>query len=185
MRHSRWSAGLVLALFAATACGSASATAHQASDPLPTASLPSPTASDPLPTASHSSPLSPRQTHAKPGQPVPASAVRRLTVIADRTVKVNGDGPVEWATAVVTTQVKAAPGTTLGREATVYLVTIKGHFICELCSVPSGAHAPTGTYISLVIIAKTFRGTAFGIARRVLVSPDRLGPVTYLPVHPS
>jgi hypothetical protein len=178
MRHSRWSAGLVLALFAATACGSASATAHQASDPLPTAS-------DPSPTASHSSPLSPRQTHAKPGQPVPASAVRRLTVIADRTVKVNGDRPVEWATAVVTTQVKAAPDTTLGREATVYLVTIKGHFICDLCSVPSGAHAPTGTYISLVIIATTFRGTAFGIGRTVPVSPDRLGPVTYLAVHPS
>jgi hypothetical protein len=99
-------------------------------------------------------------------------------------VKVNGDLPVQWATAVATTQAKAAPGTTLGREATVYLVTIKGHFVCDLCSVPPGAHAPTGTYVSLVIIAKTFRGTAFGIGRTVLVSPARLGPVTYLAVQP-
>ena len=100
------------------------------------------------------------------------------------------DRPVAWATAVVTTHAKAltsaTPGdTTPGAKAIVYLVTIKGHFVCHLCSVPAGGHAPTGTYLSLVIDAKTFAGTDSGIGPKPPpVPPARFGPVTYLKVRP-
>jgi hypothetical protein len=127
---------------------------------------------------------------AEPGRPVPASAVHRLTAIASRAVKLNGGHPVAWATAVVTTHAKAltsaTPGdTTPGAKAVVYLVTIKGHFVCGLCSVPSGAHAPTGTYLSIVIDAQSFRGTDSGIGPRPSpVAPAQLGPVTRLKLRP-
>jgi hypothetical protein len=162
VRHARWLTG-VIAVLAVAACGSAGGTAV---------------------TASH------RPSVAEPGQPVPASAVRRLTAIADRAVTLNGRHPVAWATAVVTTHAKAltsaTPGdTTPGDKAIVYLVTIKGHFVCDLCSGPSGSHAPTGAYLSLVINARTFEGTDSGISPRPPpVPPARFGPVTYLKIHP-
>src|SRR5215471_14825727 len=156
MKRARWLVWLIPVL-AAAACGSAAGM-----------------------TASHHSAV------AEPGQPVPASAVHRLTAIADRAVTLNGGHPVAWATAVVTTHANAltsaTPGdTTPGRKVVVYLVTIKGHFVCGLCSVPPGAHAPTGTYLSLVINAKTFEGTDFGISPKVPpVLAEHFGPVTYL-----
>jgi hypothetical protein len=131
-----------------------------------------------------------RPATAKPGQLVPASAVPRLTAIASRAVKLNGGHPVAWATAVVTTHAKAltsaTPGdTTPGRRVIVYLVTIKGHFVCNLCSFPSGAHAPTGTYMSIVLNAKNFKGTDSGISHKPPpVSPAEFGPVTHLKLHP-
>jgi hypothetical protein len=130
-----------------------------------------------------------RPAVATPGQLVPASAVHRLTALADRAVKANGDHRVEWATAVVTTHAKAltaaTPGdTTPGGKLIVYLVTIKGHFVCGLCSVPPGAHAPTGTYIEMVINAKNFEGTDFGVGPKPpRVPPAQFGPVTHLKLH--
>jgi hypothetical protein len=161
MKRACWPIGLICVL-AAAACGSATGTAA---------------------TVSHD------QASAEPGQPVPASAVHRLTVIADRAVALNGGHPVAWASAVVTTRGKAltsaTPGdTTPGAGSVVYLVTIKGHFDCDLCSGPPGSHAPAGTYLSLVVGAKTFTGTDAGIsAKPPPVSPARLGPVTYLKAH--
>jgi len=162
VKRARWLIGLI-AVLAAAACGSASGTTV---------------------TASH------RPAVAEPGQPVPASAVHRLTAIADHAVTVNGGQPVTWATAVVTTHAKAltsaTPGDmTPGGKAIVYLVTIKGHFVCGLCSVPPGAHAPTGAYLSLVIDAKTFEGTDSGIGPKSPPVPAaHFGPVTYLKAHP-
>ena len=162
MTRARWLTALIPAL-ATVACGSVSGTAV---------------------TASH------RSAVAEPGQPVPASAVRRLTAIADRAVTANGGRPVAWATVVVTTHAKAltsaTPGdTTPGAKAIVYLVTIKGHFTCGLCSVPPGGHAPVGAYLSLVIDARTLEGTDSGIGPKPPpVPPTRFGPVTYLKVHP-
>ncbi len=134
-------AGLIL-VFAAAACAPASGTAV---------------------TTSH------RPSVAEPGRLVPAAAVRRLTAIANRAVALNGGHPVAWATAVVTSHAKAltsaTPGdTTPGANTVVYLVTIKGDSVCDLCSVPPGGHAPTGTYLSIVISAKNFEGTDSGIS---------------------
>jgi hypothetical protein len=129
--------GLVL-LFAVVACGSASGTTV---------------------TTGH------RPAVAEPGQAIPASAVHRLTAIASRAVKANGGHPVAWATAVVTTPARAqtspAPsGTTPGPKIIVYLVIIKGHFVCDLCSVPSGANA-TQPKLILVLGCVAPRGSAW------------------------
>jgi hypothetical protein len=169
MRHLRyvrrvcWLAGLIPVLTAA-ACGTVGAVSL---------------------TAGH------KPTVAEPGQPVPASVVHRLTAIADRAVTLNGGHPVAWATAVVTTRAKALTSATPGdlipgdQKTVVYLVTIKGHFVCDLCTGPPGSHAPTGYYLSLVISAKTFAGTDIGLSHKPPpVAPASLGPVTYLKVRP-
>ncbi|HEY3034978.1 MAG TPA: hypothetical protein VGJ54_09995 [Streptosporangiaceae bacterium] len=125
-----------------------------------------------------------------PGQPVPTSALHRLTAIADRAVRVNDGHGVRWASAVVTTRAKALTTATPGdlvpndEKTIVYLVTVKGHFVARAASVPPGAHAPTGTYMSMVINAKTFTGLDFGLGPEPPpVAPASFGPVTYLKVN--
>jgi hypothetical protein len=125
-----------------------------------------------------------------PGQPVPASALHRLTAIADRAVRVNDGHGVRSASAVVTTRAKALTSATPGdlvpneEKTIVYLVTVKGHFVARAASVPPGAHAPTGTYMSMVINAKTFAGLDFGLGPKPPpVAPASFGPVTYLKVN--
>jgi hypothetical protein len=163
MRRAGWLAGLIPVL-AAAACGSVGGTAV---------------------TASH------ERTVAEPGQPVPASAVRRLTAMADRIVTMDGGHRVAWATAVVTTRAKALTSATPGdfipndEKTVVYLVTIKGHFVCDLCTGPRESRAPTGTYLSLVVDAKTFDGTDFGLGpKSPPVASASFGPVTHLRVQP-
>jgi hypothetical protein len=96
-----------------------------------------------------------------PGQPVPASAIDRLTAMANGYARVNGGGTAEWASAVVTTRDKALtsayPGYRGGAvlwnaETTVYLVTMKGHFISRRAA--PGAKNPTGDYLSFVVNAE-------------------------------
>jgi hypothetical protein len=127
---------------------------------------------------------------ASAGRSVPKSAVSRLIKIAKRAARINGDRHPLWATAVLTTHEKAllsaTPGDTVSnrRHVPVYLVTIKGRFVCNLCSVPSGGKAPRGTYISIVVDAKTFNGMDDGISpKRPPVAPASLGPVTDLIGH--
>ena len=136
-------------------------------------------------TVSHHGPAA-----AVPGQPVPAAAVHRLTAIVNRAVTVNDGRAVVWASAVVTTRAKALTSATPGdfipndEKTVVYLVTVKGHFVASAVSVPPGAHAPTGTYMSLVINPKTFAGLDFGLGTKPPpVGPASFGPVTYLKVH--
>jgi hypothetical protein len=88
---------------------------------------------------------------------------------------------------VVTTHEKALTSATPGdtepfnQHTIVYLVTMKGHFVAEAASRPSGAHAPTGTYLSIVINARTFEVTDFGLSHKPPpVAPASFGPVTYL-----
>lgn len=124
-----------------------------------------------------------------PGRPVPTSALRTLTEIAGRVARVNGDRAPAWVSVVVTTHEKAltsaTPGDTepFGQKTIVYLVTMKGHFVANDVSTPLGAHAPTGTYLSIVINAKTFESLDFGLsAKPPPVAPGSFGPVTYLKV---
>ena len=160
MRRAFW----LIPVLAAAACGSASWSAVA---------------------VSHHRPATP-----VPGQPVPAAAVHRLTAMVDRAVTVNDGRAVAWASAVVTTHAKALTSATPGdfvpndEKTVVYLVTVKGHFVARATSVPPGAHAPTGTYMSLVINAKTFAGLDFGLGTKLPpVAPASFGPVTYLKVH--
>ena len=138
----------------------------------------------PATTTAHEGPVKPA-----PGRPVPASAIHRLTVMANRAIKANEGHGVAWATGVVTTHAKALTSATPGdfvpdKKTVVYLVTIKGHFVAVGASVPPGAKAPRGTYLSMVISAKTLAGLDFGLSPKAPpVSPASLGPVTHLKVR--
>ncbi len=124
------------------------------------------------------------------GRPVPSSAVPRLTAIAEPAARLNGDRHPVWVTAVLTTHAQALTSATPGDlipgadGVPVYLVTIRGQFVCNSCTGPPGAKAPLGTYISLVVDAKTFTGLDFGMSPKPPpVAPASLGPVTYLIGH--
>ena len=66
----------------------------------------------------------------------------------------------------------------------VYLITMRGHFVCDSCIGPAGSKAPSGSYISPVVGAKAFTGMDFGISPKPPpVLPASLGPVTYLIGH--
>jgi hypothetical protein len=124
---------------------------------------------------------------AAPGAPVPAAAIPRLTAIAHRAAAINGDTHPEWITAVLITRAKALTSATPGdyvpgsAHVTAFLITMGGHFTATAVSVPLGAKAPTGRYLSLVIDAQTFQGLDFGIGPKPPpVPPATLGPVIYL-----
>jgi len=169
MGRASWLIGLIPVL-AAAACGSVSGIALTGSQHRPATPI--------------------------PGKPVPAAAVHRLTAIADRAVRLNSGHDVAWASAVVTTHAKALTSATPGdfvpndEKTVVYLVTIKGHFAAVSGPRPAGLRPPgkrarTATYMSIVINAKTFVGTDFGLGPKPPpVAPASFGPVTYLKVHP-
>ena len=121
------------------------------------------------------------------GSPVPASAISRLTVLAGRAAQASGDASPQWITAVLTTRAKALTSATPGDVvpgsggAGVYLVTMRGHFIAYDSSPPPGAALPAGTYLSIVVDARTFQVLDSGLSPAPPpVSPASLGPVTYL-----
>jgi hypothetical protein len=58
-----------------------------------------------------------------------------------------------------------------------YLIAERGHFVCGSCSAPPGAKAPTGSVITLVVDARSGRGTDGGIGNRY-PPLAKLGPVT-------
>ena len=63
---------------------------------------------------------------------------------------------------------------------------MQGHFVAKDVSVPAGAAAPNGRYISVVVDAKTFRGLDFGTGPNPPpVASASLGPVTYLHIGRS
>jgi hypothetical protein len=125
----------------------------------------------------------------RPGPAVPASAVPRLTAMAERIARRNGDAAPAQVTVVLTTHARALTSATPGDtvpgtgHVRVYLITMHGHFVAGDVSVPAGAAAPRGRYLSVVLDAKTFRGLDFGISPGPPpVSPASLGPVTTLHV---
>ena len=121
------------------------------------------------------------------GGAVPGWVTGRLTAIAHRAAAINGDLHPAWITAVLTTHAKALTSATPGdfvpgsARVKVFLITMRGDFTANAVSRPSGAQAPTGRYLSLVIDARTFEGLDFGLSPKPpAVPPASLGPVTYL-----
>ena len=121
------------------------------------------------------------------GSPVPASAVGRLTLIADNVVQANGGLPPVSISVVVTTRGQAlssaAPGHWVAgdMQAVVYLMTMEGQFVAKRAHRPQRAKAPTGTHLSIVFDAETFARMDFGLSRNPPpVDSASLGPVTYL-----
>jgi hypothetical protein len=130
------------------------------------------------------------QAPAATGTPVPASAIGRLTAIAHRAASINGDPAPAWITVGMTTHAKALTVATPGdyipgsADVKVFLIIMRGHFTAREVSVPPGAKAPAGQYLSLVIDARTFQGLDFGLDRKPPPVPlTSLGPVTYLTGH--
>ena len=179
-----WFATAVLAALVLIGCGSV----HQPGQA--TAALSGATANHEVGRITSAAP-STRRAVAVPGRPVPASALRTLTELAAQVAKVNGDKAPAWVSVVVTTHEKALTSATpgdsepAGQKAIVYLVTMKGHFVAEDVPIPSGAHAPTGTYLSIVINARSLESLDFGLSPKPPpVAPSSFGPVTYLKVVP-
>jgi hypothetical protein len=122
-----------------------------------------------------------------PGLAVTSAVAARLSLIAASFARQNGDARPAWINAVTTTHGKAlesaTPGDTepAGNGTTVYLITMKGRFTGSDASVPAGARLPTGTYLSIVINARTFMITDWGLSPHApAVAPASLGPVRYL-----
>lgn len=131
-----------------------------------------------------------RSAGAVPGSPVPSAAIPRLTAMAYRAAKVNGDADPAWISAVVTTYKQALASATPGDlipgagSAAVYLLTMRGQFRSPMgpASRPGHRpHPPAAEYLSQVIQAKTFRATDLGLGPKPPpVDPASLGPVTWL-----
>jgi hypothetical protein len=121
-----------------------------------------------------------------PGSPVPASVIERLTLIADNIVQATGGVAPKWVSVVVTTHGRALASATPGHwvpgdmQTIVYLMTMEGQFV-HRGPRPPRAKAPTGTYLSIVLNAETFKRMDLGLSRNPPpVAPASLGPVTYL-----
>jgi len=122
-----------------------------------------------------------------PGPVITSPAAARLDAIAVSFARENGDPTPSWIDAVATTHGKAMESATpgdsepSGNRVMVYLITMQGHFTANLASPPAGAGLPTGTYMSMVINARTFVIMDWGISPHApLVAPASLGPVRYL-----
>jgi hypothetical protein len=122
-----------------------------------------------------------------PGLAVTSGAAARLGVIATSLARENGDARPSWIYAVITTSGKALesamPGDTaqFGNGITVYLITMKGYFTGAGTSMPAAARLRAGTYISVIVNARTFAVMDSGISRQApRIGPSSLGPVRYL-----
>jgi hypothetical protein len=118
---------------------------------------------------------------------IAASVAHRLDAIAVAFARHDGAARMDWVTAVLTTHARAlaaaAPGHALpyAAGAAVYLITMKGHFTGRSAVISAGTAPPTGTYLSLVISARTFAVIYSALSREApIVSPAVLGPVRYL-----
>jgi hypothetical protein len=66
----------------------------------------------------------------------------------------------------------------------VYVIEMEGHFVCDECSGPRGAQAPTGDVVTETLSASTLFDTDFGIGGR-WTSLARLGKPFDLPRPPD
>lgn len=118
---------------------------------------------------------------------IPSSAISRLTATALKIARFNGDKAPTSIEAVETTRARAlrtaTPGDTVpqGAQRQVYLVVMTGKFTAYGASPPAGAALPTGSYLSVTLDPRTFRGMDFGLSDHAPpVSLASLGPVTML-----
>jgi hypothetical protein len=90
----------------------------------------------------------------------------RLLAAADTAAKSNG-GEAKRVEGVETTRGKAADLTghsNLDQSEDIWVVQVSGdHYICGACSMPPGATAPKGDYITMVLRASDFESTDGGL----------------------
>ena len=114
------------------------------------------------------------------GGPDP-SVQRRLLQAADRAAGAN-NGRAERVEAVASTRSKAnmlLSGATGMSDEDVWVVQVQGTFVCDVCSRPRGAAAPTGHFITMVLRQSDFETTDSGIGPNKS-DLSKLGAVTVL-----
>jgi hypothetical protein len=122
---------------------------------------------------------------------IPGHVRAELLKIAEHAAAASGDRHPYDIEAVRTTHGLAQPLLEGGdrseppsKSAPVYVIAMRGHFRCGRCTHPSGVRTPSGTIITLELLAplRAFGGSAFGLGTmpypnlRALGIPVRLGP---------
>ncbi|HZS31417.1 MAG TPA: hypothetical protein VFA37_09185 [Gaiellaceae bacterium] len=102
----------------------------------------------------------------------------RIQAVARQTARADGDAHPSSITVFASgrheANVAAGAGTGVIGSQPVYLVVIRGHFVCSGCSGPAGSTPPTGDVITLVLDRTTLRNLDFGIGGNAHTS--MLGP---------
>ena len=114
---------------------------------------------------------------------IPADALARVKAIAKHAARTTGDWAPAQVTVVATTHAGAARSATSEALLTdpVYLVTMRGHFTGDGFSPASSVALPTGTHLSFVVDARSFRVMDVSLSDQApTVPPASLGPLTSL-----
>jgi hypothetical protein len=103
----------------------------------------------------------------------------RLEAIAGGAAKANGDAHPSSVMVFTSRRheanIAAGAGTGVFGTEPVYLVVLRGHFICSDCSGPRGHAPPRGNVITLVLDRASLQNLDFGIGGRVNTSKLRPG----------
>jgi hypothetical protein len=116
---------------------------------------------------------------------MPAAVQEHLTEISEQMARSNGDQHPQWVYVATMSYDRAMDFAGGGDQAPVpgdppvYLIVMKGDFTAYAASVPAGASAPRGTYLSAIVDARNFQGYDSGVTD---TEPLPVGPVTYLPM---
>jgi len=102
----------------------------------------------------------------------------RLEAIVEKTAKADGDAQpssvMVYASRRHEANIAAGAGTGVFGETPVYLVIMRGNFVCNGCTGPLGAAAPTGDVVTMVVARKTLQGLDGGIGGNI--NPSGVGP---------
>jgi len=107
-----------------------------------------------------------------------AAKLARLKAIASDAAKANGDAHpssvIVFASRRHEANIAAGAGTGVIGSEPVYLVVIRGHFVCSGCSGPPGSSPPKGDVMTMVLDRNTLQGLDSGIGGPVDTS--KVGP---------
>lgn len=109
----------------------------------------------------------------------------RLKVLVSKTAKADGDAHPSSVTVFASQRHKAniaaGAGTGVVGSQAVYLVVIRGHFVCSNCTGPAGHAPPKGDVITMVLDRRKLQGLDFGIGGHVDTSNVGQGMPLSLP----
>lgn len=108
----------------------------------------------------------------------------RLEAIVRSTATADGDAQpssvMVYASRRHEANIAAGAGTGVYGRTPVYLVIMRGHFVCDSCTGPAGSAAPTGNVVTMVLARKTLQGLDGGIGGRT--DTRGVGPGLPLPL---
>jgi hypothetical protein len=114
-----------------------------------------------------------------------ATKLARLEAMVRDAAKAEGDAHPSSATVFASRRheanIAAGAGSGVPGSGPVYLVIVRGHFVCNDCTGPANVAPPRGTVITMVLDRRTLQGLDGGIGGHVDTSevgpglPLRLG----------